>query len=75
MDTNRAIRAQTLRRQVTGRGDIRMKSSKADKSQRLGRKGRKSSAIVSSFNDPKITNEKIITQCIFQIKTVSFSTH
>lgn len=52
-----------------------MKLNKANKIQGLRRKGRKSSTIVSSFNDPKITNEKITTQCIFQIKTLQISTY
>lgn len=67
-DTNRTIRVRKSRRQVAGRGDMRMKSSKPDKIQGLRKKGRKP-AIVFSFNDPKITNEKITTKFIFQIKT------
>ena len=40
----------------------------------LGRKEKKKSVTVSSFNDPKIISEKITTQCIFQIKTLVFYT-
>lgn len=45
------IRAQTFRRQVAGRWDLRTKSSNADVT--CKKRKRKSFVIVSSFSDPK----------------------
>ena len=49
-DSNGVIRAQTFRREVAGRGDLRMKSSNADVTWKK-RKKKKSFVTVSSFSE------------------------